>query len=174
MKIKNILAAMAALIITASAAQAQTNTVPGFFGSVQSYFTQFNTNYVWTGIMFDAETGYKQVTGVNAASFASINYHIGDSVEAVGNIQYSGVGSAINSAELGIGYAINHYDTRLTADLLGGYDNYQNSGVIEPKLEVKKKLTMNTYASVGISLPIYFSRQFNSNPTFWTGVGFSF
>lgn len=164
------------LLLVGISAKAQTNvtTVPTFFGSVQAYFTSFNTNYLWTGVMFDAETGYKQVTGVNAASFADINYHIGDAFEAVGTIQYSGVGSAINGGEIGIGYAINHYDTRLTADLLGGYDLNRACGEIEPKLEVKKKLTTNTYASVGMSLPIFFNGGFNSQPTFWTGLGFSF
>ena len=163
-----------ALSISALVSQAQTNTPATFFTSVQDYFTSFNTNYVWTGVMFDAETGYKQVTGVNAASFATVNYHIGDSVEAVGNIQYSGIGSAINGGEIGIGYAINHYDTRLTIDLLGGYDTGRGCGEVEPKLEAKKKLTVNTYASVGMSLPVFFKGGMNTQPTFWTGLGFSF
>src|ERR1700676_4942798 len=93
---------------TPNADQATPPTVPTFFTSVQSYFTSFNTNYSWTNISFDAETGYKQVTGVNAASWAELNYHIGDSFEAVGVIQYSGVGSAINGGEIGIGYALHH------------------------------------------------------------------
>jgi hypothetical protein len=159
-------------------ASAQTNaaptTVPNYFTSVGLYLTTFNTNYTWDALNIDCETGYKQVTGVNSASFANVNYHIGNSVEIPATIQYSGVGSAINGGEIGIGYAVNHYDTRLTVDLLGGYDNFQNCGVLEPKLEVKKKLTPNTYASIGLSLPIYFEHQFNSNPTFWTGVGFTF
>lgn len=165
---------MAALGTLVTVAYGQTNTPATFFTSVQDYFTSFNTNYKWSSEMFDAETGYKQVTGVNAASFATINYHIGDTVEAVGNIQYSGIGSAINGGEIGIGYAINHYDTRLTFDLLGGYDVNRGSGEVEPKLEAKKKLTVNTYASVGMSLPIFFKGGMNTQPTFWTGLGFSF
>lgn len=173
-----IIGAMALGLTAVINLKAQTNTlpttVPSFFTSVQSYLTSFNTNYTWAGEVFDAETGYKQVTGVNAASFANVNFHIGDSFEAVGTIQYSGVGSAINGGEIGIGYAMNHYDTRLTIDLLGGYDNNRGTGEIEPKMEVKKKLSENTYASVGMSLPVFFEGGFNKQPTFWAGLGFTF
>ena len=167
------LIAIAVLGLSVAVAHAQGGT--NFVQSVQYYFTSFNTNYSFAGEMLDGETGYKQVTGVNAASFATLNYHINDNIELSGSIQYSGVGSPINALEIGVGYAlINYYDTRLTVDLYGGYDWYQEAGVVEPKLEVKKKLTTNTFASIGVSLPYYFSHSFNNNPTFWTGVGFTF
>ena len=179
MKMKKWIIGLAALLLAGVEVKAQStnsapSTVPTFFTSFQGYLTSFNTNFTWLSETFDAETGYKQVTGVNAASFATVSFHIGDSFEGVGNIQYSGVGSGINGGELGLGYAINHFDTRLTGDLLVGYDNNRGSGEIEPKLEVKKKLTENTYASVGMSLPIFFKGGFNSQPTFWGGLGFSF
>ena len=137
--------------------------------------TSFNTNYTFTNNVFDVETGYKQVTGVNAASFATFDYYVTGDFEASATIQYSGVGSAINAGEVGIGYAIvNHYDTRLTLDLFGGYDNVRASGEIEPKIEIKKKLSVNTFASVGMSLPVFFKGGFNSQPTFWAGLGFTY
>lgn len=177
MKIKTLavlLLSSLCLLIPKTQAQSATN-VPTFFTSVEAYMTSFNTNYTFTNNTFDLETGYKQVTGVNAASFATFDYYIAQNFEASAEIQYSGVGSAINGGELGVGYAIvNHYDTRLSLYLYGGYDDVRAEGFVESKVEIKKKLTKNTFASIGMSLPIFFKGGFNSEPTFWTGVGFSY
>jgi hypothetical protein len=168
-----IISAILVMVIT-SKAQTATN-VPSFFTSVEAYMTSFNTNYTFTNNIFDLETGYKQVTGANASSFATFDYYITQNFEASAEIQYSGVGSAINGGELGIGYAIvNHFDTRLTLDLYGGYDDIRASAMVEPKVEIKKKLSTNTFASIGISLPIFFSGGFNTDPTFWAGAGFTY
>jgi len=164
---------IAFLSISAVCAVGHAQGGTNFVQSVQAYFTSFNTNYTFIGEKLDLETGYKQVTGVNAASFATLNYHVNDNFELGGTMQYSGVGSPINALEVGGGYGYNYYDTRVTVDLYGGYDWYQHTGVLEPKLEVKKKLTPNTFASLGMSLPYYIGQPFNNNPTFWTGVGFT-
>ena len=169
------LLAIAARIAVSFSVRAQTNTVPNFLQSLESYVTVLNTNFTFTNDTVDIETGYKQVTGANAASFATLDYYFAKSFEAQADIQFSGVGSAVNAGEIGIGYAVfNKYDTRITADVLAGYDDIKASAEIEPKLELKKKLTTNTFASVGISLPVFFKGGFNSQPTFWTGLGVTF
>jgi len=53
---------LAALVISA---QAQTN-VQTFFTSAETFLTDFDTNYSWTNISFEASTGLKQVTGAGA------------------------------------------------------------------------------------------------------------
>lgn len=161
--------------------QAQTSTnVPSFLNSVEYYFTSFNTNFTWTNCIVEASSGYKQVTGANAASFVDAQINVYGSFNLDASIQFSGVGSAINGGEFGVGYAYRHYDTELTAELLGGYDNTKvtrsgnGSFEIEPALILKKKMTLNTYSEIGISEPIFTSGRFNSQPTFRIGAGFTF
>jgi hypothetical protein len=168
-----------AALLAGVTAQAQTSTntpsVSTFFTSAEDYLTSFNTNYTFSGVKIDFETGFKQVNGQPAASYASGNYYITANLEAGANITYFGAGSAINGGQASIGYAlINHYDTRLTIDLGLGYDGISKTAVIEPRVEIKKKLSANYYASMGISLPIEFKQKFNSVPTFYTGVGFTY
>ena len=178
---KKLIALLAIAASLSLAAQAQTTTAnPGttFVNSVENYFTSFNTNYTFTGVSLELSSGYKQVAGVNAASELYAQYDLG-SFDIAGNFQFSGVGSAINAAELGVGYAfISHYDTKVEASLLGGYDatknNGQGSAVIEPRISLKKKLTTNTYAETAISLPVYFIGKVNTVPSFYIGVGFTY
>jgi hypothetical protein len=171
------IAALAAIatIFACVSAHAQTNTPATFFTSAQSYLTEFNTNYTFSGVKLEMSTGYKQVTGVNAASFVDGQYNFANGLNIDASIQFSGVGSAINGAEAGIGYnVIQHYDCEVNAVLLGGYDNVRGDGVIEPGVTLKKKLTENTFAEIGMSLPVFFQGGFNSQPTFRVGTGFTF
>jgi hypothetical protein len=156
------------------AAQTNTVTVPTFFNSVMTYLTSFNTNYTFQGVTFESDTGYKQVTGVGAASVLDMQYDI-DKFHIATSLQFSGVGSAFNAEEGGAGYdLIQYYDTALEANLLGGYDETVHSGVIDPGLDIKKKMTPNTFTEIGIALPVYFKEKFNSTPTFKIAAGFTF
>lgn len=160
-------------------AQSVTNTI---FGSVEAYFTSFNTNYTFTNTLLECSTGYKQVTGVNAANFVDGQVDLYKGLTLNASVQFSGVGSALNGGEAGIGYnVIQHYDTELNVSLLGGYDNTHKSikgelgaDVVEPGFSVKKKLTSNTFAETGISLPIFTTGKFNNQPTIRIGVGFTY
>lgn len=174
-KIKSLV--IAAALSAAVSLHAQTNaptTVPSFFTSAEQYLTSFNTNYTFTGVTFEAATGYKQVTGVGAASVVDAQYDI-SRFHILTSFQFSGVGSTVNAEEAGIGYDIvQYYDTALEANLLGGYDENQHSGEIEPKVDIKKKLTTNTYTELGMSVPIYFKEKFNNTPSFYLEAGFTF
>lgn len=151
-------------------------TTQSFLNSAEIYFTSFNTNYNFTNITMEVSTGYKQVTGVNAASFLDAQYDLANGVNFGASFQFSGVGSAVNTFEAGIGYnIIRHYDTAVDVRLMGGYDTVVKAGVIEPGLTLKKKMTPNTFSEIGVSLPIYLNNStFNNNPTFWVGAGFTF
>ena len=169
--------AVIAVALLAVGAQAQTN----FVNSVEAYFTSFNTNYGFGGVKLELSSGYAQVTGANAASKLFAQYDI-NSFDVIGSVQFSGVGSALNGGESGVGYTIiSHYDTKVQIDLLAGYDNTKLDGkgksgaiVVEPRIALKKKLTQNTYAETTLSLPIFSVGRFNSNPTIYAGVGFTY
>lgn len=179
MKIKNclfLITGVAALLLATVPVQAQTNeSAPSFFSTAQNWLTSVDTNYTFTGVTFEASTGYKQEIGINAASYIDAQYDI-SRWNIGGEIQFSGVGSAVNEIEGQVGYAVvDYYSVKLEADFRGGYDAYQSAGVIEPVLMLKKKLTTNTYAETGVSLPEYLNQaKFNSSPSFFVGGGFTF
>lgn len=170
-------------------AHAQTTPPPAnpattFMSRVENYFTDINTNFTFAGVKLEMSSGYKQVTGANAASELYAQYNLTDNFDVMGNLQFSGLGSAINSVEAGPGYAlINHFDLKLQADILVGWDSTKgnttgNDGqgalVIEPRLALKKKLTPNTFAETAISLPLYTIAKLNTQPSFYIGVGFTY
>lgn len=163
---------------------AVTQSPASFLGSVQSYLTDINTNYTFTNVTLEASTGYKQVNGANAASEMYLQYNFGGGFDAMANFQFSGVGSAVNAAEAGVGYAlINHFDTKVQADLLAGWDttkgavvkgSSQGAIVVEPRVALKKKLSLNTFAETAISLPVYTIGKLNTQPSIYIGVGFTY
>lgn len=166
-------------------ARAQALTAPtNFLGSVQSYLTSVNTNYTFAGVKLEASSGYKQVNGANAASEVYLQYDFNPSYDAMLNCQFSGLGSAVNAVEGGFGYAlINHFDTKVQADILAGWDSTKgnvvkgvNQGalVVEPRVALKKKLTDNTFAETALSLPIYTIGKINTQPSIYIGVGFTY
>jgi hypothetical protein len=169
-----LLAMMAVVSASAQATNSSPTTVPTFFTSAEQYLTSFNTNYTFQGVTFEAATGYKQVTGVGAASVVDAQYDI-NRFHIVTSFQFSGVGSAVNAEEGGIGYDIVDYcDTVLEANLLGGYDENIHSAEIEPKVDIKKKQSYNTFSEIGISMPVYFKQKFNNTPSFYIEEGFTF
>lgn len=171
--------ARAALIIgvaalLATVAHAQVTNAPSFFNTAEQYLTTFNTNYTFTGVSFEAATGYKQVTGVGAASDLTAQYDIGR-WNLGADMQFSGVGSPVNALEGQVGFdLIEHYDTVLEADARAGYDWNVRSFEFEPALFVKKKLTENTYAAIGISMPYYAREAFSRTPSYYIEGGFTY
>ena len=181
---KRILTAVIGLALVASV-HAQSFTNDTFFTSAKNFFTVQNTNLTFAGVKLEVSTGYKQVNGANASSELYAQYNLSDRRDAMANIQFSGLGSAINAFEGGIGYAIiNSYDVKVQTDLLIGWDSTKgtviNGGpgqgalVIEPRLGLKKKLTSNTYAETAISLPFYSIGKPNTQPSFYIGAGFTY
>lgn len=150
-------------------------TSPSFFASAENYFTSFNTNYTWSHVTLEAATGYKQVTGVNAASTLEVQRDFSGRWEVGLAAQFSGVGSPVNALQAQVGYGwVEHFDTKLEADLRAGYDWTRSAAVVEPVVFVSKKLTPNTFLKTGVSLPIYSRGRFNRTPTFYLETGFTF
>ena len=179
---KKIIAVLsiAATVFTASAQTNSPIAPPSFFNTAEAYLTSFNPAYSWNTVKLEVSSGYKQVTGANASSVLDVGYDFntttwinGFSIQ--GTIQFSGVGSAINSGELGLGYAVvEHLDTKVDLVLLGGYDGNKNAAVIEPGIFLKKKLTENTFAETGFTLPVFAKGKFNSSPSIRAEVGFTY
>ena len=162
--------ALIALTALCFTARAQTNQT--FIGTAESYFTSFNTNYSWVSNSLEIATGYKQVTGVNAASTLDGQYDF-ERFNIGAGLQFSGVGSPINGAVVQGGYAlIEHLDLKVDADIRAGYD--WNRNTVEPTLFLSKKPTPNTFFRIGASLPFYFKGKQNTNPTFYAETGFTY
>jgi hypothetical protein len=181
-KIKCLIAA-SLLSITAFAASAQNAT--NIVNSVQAYFTSFNTNYSWTNISLEVDAGYAQIPSGFAASKLNAQYDVGSTKQygIGGSIQFSGAGSAINGAEAQFSYAlIQHFDTKLEVVLAGGFDdtiqnsegNRVGSWVVEPGFDVKKKGTDNTYEILKFTFPVHGIGKFESTPTVYAGIGFTY
>jgi hypothetical protein len=170
---KKLTVILGAVLISTAITNAQTLST-NFLQSAEDYFTSFNTNYTWSSITLDAETQVKQSPIGGLSDQVKVAYHLSN-FEFIAAAQFNGANTPLNQMEGGVGYDIlNHYDTEVTISVLGGYSQEQDSALIEPGIELKKKLTTNTYASIGASMPYYFRRSFSSTPTFTTGVGFTF
>jgi opacity protein-like surface antigen len=175
MKNKIALITFACLALAAAIpAKAQTFSETNFISSAQTYFTSFNTNYSWSAVSWELATGYKQVTGVGAANDLMGQHDFdlfgttGHVINAGADLQFSGVGSPVNSAQAQLGYAIvEHYDVKADFDLRPGYDWTRGSPEIEPGLFLKKLQTDNTATELGVSLPVYFKGRFSKTPDFF-------
>lgn len=187
-KLKHIIG-LAAILLAGITLQAQTNSdqVPDglpplpqvtpeqFPLAAFHWLTEIDHTKSWTNIDLEISTGYKQVTGVGASSDLSAQYDIGR-WNVGGWIQFSGVGSPINSGGVQGGYAlIQDGDVKLETDLRAGYGRRLNDSaagfVVEPCVFLTKLMTKNTFSRIGISLPED-THRFNSTPTFYIEAGF--
>ena len=168
-----IIGAVAAL--SALPARAQTNAIPNFLSTVEQWATSVNTNYDWTNVTVEVDSGYKQVTGSGAASYIAGQYDITYRWHAGGEVQFFGVGSSVNAFEARAGYTfVKNHDFKLEANLLGGYERDTAAVIGEAELRAVKMLTINSYAATSCSFPFSSKGKFNSSPTFRVGVGFVF
>ena len=162
-----------ALSCVAVAAKAQTN-IPSFFDTAQSYLTTFNPAFTWTNVTIEASTGLKQVTGSGATDVAQVQYDFGR-WNAGAVIGFEGVGSTVGTVQAQGGYAVlEHFDTKVDLDVQGGYSWYHKAYMVEPELAISKKLTANTFARIGVSIPLYSKGSQNRTPSFEVGAGFTF
>lgn len=177
-----------------TAATAQTNGTAApeqtFFNSVAQYFSAFDTNSTtFSADTFDLWAGADTVNNQNLAaslgleilpfrsSSSSSSFLTNLSLESV--TRNATVAGTILSEQAGIGYNLTHFDTRLTGYVDAGYRFDTRQGYVTPGLRVKKALTENTYAGVGIELPVYFTHGNSQSagtpsPTLSVFTGFKF
>jgi hypothetical protein len=170
---KKIIAIASIISLSALAVQAQTN-IPSFFQTAQGYLTSFNPSYTWTNVTVEASTGLKQITGSGATDVAQVQYDIGR-WNAGAVIGFEGVGSTIGTVQAQGGFAVVEYlDTKVDLDVQGGYSWYRHAYMAEPELSISKKLTANTFARIGVSIPLYSKGAQNRTPSFEVSAGFTF
>ena len=179
------LAAIGALLCC-SAVRAQvpnllTNAPSGsFFGSVGNYLTGSNPNLPIRG-KAEITLGMAYQAGVNIASDFGIKYKFtgtnsGFYAESV--TRNAGVAGVIVSEEAGGGYYIipaTTPDIELSGGLLGGYRFDTGSPAIAAYLDVRKSLTVNTYAGVRIGYEWDSTKQTaQAAPVISAETGFTF
>lgn len=161
----------ASLLATATAtaiAQTDTNapiaseTPPAnFFQSAEGYLTTFNTNYTWQGVSFEIAVGADYQSGLQWANDIDVQYDLPSTNSILGNVglgyrmRNAGIAGVIQMNEAKVSFFLKTYfDTRVEFSLYGGYDDQYNCGIFEPQIDIRKKLTENTFAGIYLSVPI--------------------
>ncbi len=178
-----LVASVASVLFVASALcqeppQTSPTANPGsFIGSVQSYFTSFNTNLDDTFGTAKGEfwVGADSLQGQDANLANSIGFssRVWKAVEIETVTRNSGIAGVILSEQIGFSLGFVVHDTKLSAYADGGYAlaDSRNKGRMygEFGLRVRKALTAHTYAGVGIGA------QFPRNSQIATAfTGFTF
>ena len=154
------------LIASALTSRAQsTNSVGSFFGTVQSYFTSFNTNLdttfasergsIWTGV--DSIQG----GAVPLANSLGVSYNVWKSISVESVTRNSGIAGTVVSEQGGVGLSFVVHDTKLTgyADLGYALGEPKEKLYGEIGLRIFKALTTHTFAGVGIGAQLPANRQ---------------
>ena len=183
--------ALALALFVGHNAPAQTNggSPQGtFYNSVAQYFSAFDTNSTtFTTDTFDLWAGADTVNNQNLAAslgleilpFRSSSNSVISVLSCESVTRNATVAGTIVSEQAGFGYNLTHFDTRLTGYVDAGYRFDTRQAYITPGLRVKKALTENTYAGVGIELPVYFNHGVGQSagapaPTLSVFTGFKF
>ena len=159
--------------------QAQTNQTPqSFFTTVESYFTAFNTNLFTfsTNHHADLYLGMDTIENTKIAASFNIDADVYKGFSAHAVVRNDTILGHVFSAQGGLAYSIINLDTKVSLGVDIGHRFDDNRTYAAPRIEVKKALTDNTFAGVGMELPIYFSGGGQSvvNPSFSVFTGFKF
>ncbi len=186
---------VAVAIFTSHNVSAQTNGGPApaapeqsFFNSVAQYFSAFDTNSTtFATDTFDLWAGADTVNNQNLAAslgleilpFRTSTNTFASALSLESVTRNATVAGTIVSEQAGFGYNLTHFDTRLTGYVDAGYRFDTRQGYVAPGLRVKKALTENTYAGVGLELPVYFTHGAGqstgaASPTLSIFTGFKF
>ena len=160
-----------------------------FFNSVAQYFSAFDTNSTtFATDTFDLWAGADTANNQNLAASLGLEilpFRIEHERVCFGAVRWGRshetrrVAGTILSEQAGFGYNVTHFDTRLTGYVDTGYRFDTRQGYIAPGLRVKKALTENTYAGVGLELPVYYTHGAGQStgapsPTLSIFTGFKF
>jgi hypothetical protein len=176
-----LLSATLALSASLAIAQAQTNSIPTpqtFFQTAEGYLTSFNQDYTWESNRLEIAVGADYQSGLQWANDLEAQYDVNGGNFILGaRMRNAGIGGIVEMGEAKVGYSIaTYFDTRVEASLYGGYDNQYNCAVVEPELDLRKKLTENTFAGIYISEPIFIQKQTDHEfvPNIGIETGFTF
>lgn len=162
-------------------AQTNTNAPQNFLSTIQGYFSHFDptlTNTFSDSKRLDLWTGAEQNLGNNTAADLGIEFRAYTFSETVLSISLesvtknAGIAGTILGTQAGVGLNYVYIDTKLTGYVDGGYDFLNERPYAEIGLRVKKALTVNTFAGIGIALPI--EKGFTGRPNIVIFTGFTF
>lgn len=166
---------LASMLAMPLLAHAQTNTPQNFFQSVQGYFTSFDTNSTtFLTDKIDISLGTATIENAQLAADFLAEFQVKNPLSLEIDIRNTTVAGTVLSYAGGLGYNITHFDTRITGYIDGGYKTDTKSAYFAPGIRVKKALTANTYAGIGIELPINLSGNRPITPTYVISAGFKF
>lgn len=195
---KYIKSAAAALVLVpyflvlapASRAQTTTNVPPEstFFNSVLNYFSAFDTNSttfatdtvdLWAGADTVNNQNLAASLGLELLPFRASTNSVAQNLSLESVTRNATVAGTIVSEQAGIGYNYSFHDTRLTGYVDAGYRFDTAQTYVAPGIRVKKALSANTYAGVGLELPVYFGHGSGQSagapsPTLSVFTGFKF
>lgn len=173
---KKLLLAIVLYSAISSFAQDTNTSPPNFYDSFTSYFTKFNTNLAPTfatdrvNIWLGADTINSSTT---EASFG-ISVYIAKPwfVESV--TRNGAIAGTVVTEQLGAGYSFVYVDTKVSSYVDIGYKFDNNKPYTELGIDIRKALTLNTYAGTRVALPIYWTQRQNITPTISIFTGFKF
>lgn len=185
MKTLKSLLAIAALscALAFTAAAQSTNSAPltpqAVLGNIGTYFTSFNTSLTWTNTPVSIWTGANYQSSVNTSSELGISYDLwrpsaetAFAPEAV--VRNAGIAGTVVSAQGGLGVSLFHYDVKVNGYLDAGYNLPLNTPLIEFGVRLEKKMTVSTYAGVGLGFAHYFKGPSQNTPTITAHIGWTF
>ena len=162
-------------------AMAQTNAnaaAQNFFQSAQGYLTSFNTNYAWASNQLEFAVGADYQNQIQWANDLELQYDVKGGNFGIGaRMRNAGIAGVVESEEAGLECSlVSHYDTRVEAKLYGGYDQQYDRPLIEPELDLRKKLTANTFAGIYVSEPVLIQKNIKNalTPNIGIETGFTF
>lgn len=171
---KRTLMTVIALAVMASGALAQ--STGNILTNIVNYATSMNTNLTWVGNKLEVEAGAHYQNNLLWENSLRVNYNLNDSFSLGAQMDNAGIAGTIVAYQGGVSYAvINSYDIKCEAGVDAGYSHLYNSGVVDPRIIFKKKMTSNTYTFFELGEPVYISHR-SSIPNPWVpdlafGVG---
>lgn len=166
------------LLFSGGQASAQTNAVPTtpatFFTSVSQYFASFDTNKTTFAKTNECDfwAGADYVSGVNISSSLGLEYQLWKKVSVESVTRNAGIAGTILSQQIGVGLNATLYDVKITGYLDGGYDFLHKQPYAALGARVKKALTQNTFAGLGLEAQVM--KHGSSTPTISIFTGFTF
>ena len=160
------------------AAQTTTPQPPAsatFFQSAAAFFTSFDTN----STTFSAEhaevwASADYQSGLNFAAGFGVQYELPRNFVLESFTRNAGIAGTIVSEEVGAGWALRHYDVKLTFGADGGYNWHAGRPQLEVYADLRKALTPNTFAGIRLSYLTTFNHQSPGAPVVGIITGFKF
>lgn len=169
--------------VTSSTNVAAAPGADSFLKTLGEWVSSFNpANAYGTNDTFGLWTAMAYESGVNIADYTGLEVK---PIKAVPGLQlrsvtgFAGLGQAVSSQELTVGYAINHIDLQIAPYIGGGYnfispksDPNGHAPYLAAGVQLEKKISANSFALIGVQADLL--QKKSGQPVFYLGAGFTF